>query len=207
MWNDRAMLSYLSLILANLLRRRLRSAITAAGVALAVALAFCLISFQRGYQRGLHAELDRLGAHLLVVPKGCPYDAASIALHGASWPCYLKSAYLNTVRSTPNVSVAAPVFMSAVYDVSTGAQTVYCGIEPDMQDVKRFWRIDGRFPVHQGELLVGSELAASRKLQVGQEIRLPGLEGLQGRVAGILAPTQGADDLFIYMPLADAQRI
>ena len=48
-----------------------------------MAALFSLISFQRGYQDSLKAELDRLGAHLLVVPKGCPYDAASIALHAA----------------------------------------------------------------------------------------------------------------------------
>lgn len=197
----------LGLAFANLSRRRLRSIVTASGVAIAIAVLYCMASFQQGYQNGLKRELDRLGAHLLVVPKGCPYDAASIALHGASWPCYLKSAYLKTVRNTQNVSVAAPVFMSAVYDASTGAQTVYCGIEPDMLDVKRFWRINGAFPKREGELLVGSEMAASRKLSVGQEIALPGMDGPKGKVAGILGATQAADDMFIYMPLADAQRI
>ena len=111
----------------NLLRRKLRSLVTGIGVAAAVGMLFALVSFQRGYQRGLTAELDRLGAHLLVVPKGCPYDAASIALHGASWPCYLKSVYLESVRKTNHVAVAAPVLMNALYDEKTGSQVVYCG--------------------------------------------------------------------------------
>src|SRR5215471_9069254 len=128
---------FIKLIGANLFRRKLRSLVTAGGVAIAVAALFSLLSFQRGYQSGLASELDKLGAHLLVVPKGCPYDAASIALHGASWPCYLKSAYLESVRTTPNVSVAAPVFMSAVYSPETGAQSVYCGVEPNILAVKR----------------------------------------------------------------------
>jgi putative ABC transport system permease protein len=201
------MLSYLSLIRANLLRRRLRSAVTAGGVALAVALAFCLIAFQRGYQRGLHAELDRLGAHLLVVPKGCPYDAASIALHGASWPCYLKSVYLESVRHTAHVAIAAPVLMTALYDAQTGAQNVYCGVTPEIMQLKRFWRIDGAFPHQSGELLLGAELARAHGWRIGQSIALPGLEGRQGHVAGILQPTQGADDLFAFLTLADAQRV
>src|SRR3954451_22879535 len=66
-----------ALAIRNLTRRPARTAVTTAGVALAVAAFFSIISFQRGYQRGLSLELDRLGAHLLVVPKGCPYDAAS----------------------------------------------------------------------------------------------------------------------------------
>src|SRR5689334_25306964 len=110
------MFSSTHFVLTNLTRRRLRSLVTAGGVAIAVAALFCLLSFQRGYQAGLKGELDRLGAHLLVVPKGCPYDAASIALHGASWPCYLKSDYLATVRQTPHIATAAPVLMNAVFN-------------------------------------------------------------------------------------------
>ena len=200
------MVSSLHLALANLARRRLRNAVTAGGVAIGVAALFCLVSFQRGYQTGLRTELDRLGAHLLVVPKGCPYDAASIALHGASWPCYLESAYLETVRRTEHVVGAAPVFMSAVYDAGTGAQNVYCGVAPDILRVKRAWRIAGAFPAAPGDLLVGSELARGKGWRIGQRVALPGLPGQSGRVRGILARTDGADDGFVYLPLADAQR-
>ena len=197
----------LQFIRANLTRRRLRTAVTMGGVAIAVATVFSLLSFQRSYQAGMRADLDRLGAHLLVVPKGCPYDAASLALHGASWPCYLKSAYLQTVRNTPHVAVAAPVMMSAVYDRTTSAQIVYCGVEPDIIQVKRFWHIQGSLFSAPGELLVGSELARTNHWHLGQQIQLPGVAKGSGRVAGILAPTQGVDDLFIYMPLSDAQKV
>ena len=198
--------SLLSLAFSNLSRRRLRSLVTAVGVAVAIAALFSLASFQRGYQAGLGKELDRLGAHLLVVPKGCPYDAASIALHGSSWPCYLKAAYLGTVRQTPHVAFAAPVLMNAVSDAQTGVQVVYCGVDPDILHLKRDWRIQGQFPT-QGGLLIGSDLARTRGWSVGQMVRLPGLDGAQARVVGVLAPTEGADDLFVYLPLADAQRL
>src|SRR6516225_10088032 len=95
-------------------RRPLRTTLTAAGVAIAIAALFSLLSFQRGYREGVRRELDRLGAHVLVVPKGCPFDAASIALHGASWPCYLKARYLDEVRVTPGVQTAAPLLMNAM---------------------------------------------------------------------------------------------
>ena len=199
-------LSYLSLIRANVLRRPLRAAITAGGVALAVALAFCLISFQRGYQRGMDGELDRLGAHILAVPKGCPYDAASIALHGARWPCYLKSQYVADVTRTPHVAVAAPVLMNAFPDEKTGAQIVYCGIEPNILNLKRSWRVNGAFPLKPGETLLGSEQARLRGWKIGDVVSLPGLSaGQTGRIVGILEPTQGADDLFFFLPLSDTQ--
>lgn len=100
-------------------RRPLRMSVTTLGVAIAIAALWSLLAFGRGYQGAMQGELERLGAHVLVVPKGCPYDAASIALHGASWPCYLRQDYLKQVRAVPAVAVAAPVFMAALNDDAT----------------------------------------------------------------------------------------
>jgi len=186
-------------------RRPLRTSLTAMGVALATSALFSLLSFQQGYRQGVRQELDRLGAHVLLVPKGCPYDAASMALHGASWPCYLKQSYLREVNSVPGVATAAPVFMAAVYD--TGAtQTVYVGVESNILSLKPSWHIQGTFPEHTGELLVGSEVSRHYGWSLGQQVHLPGLPHQSGNVTGILAPTQGAEDTFIHLSLADAQQ-
>jgi putative ABC transport system permease protein len=199
-------MTWTELVLKNMGRRPLRTGVTVAGVAIAVAALFSLIAFQNGYRAGMQGELDRLGAHVLVVPKGCPYDAASIALHGASWPCYLQSAYLKEVREAPGVGTAAPVFMNAVYG-GEGEQTVYAGVSPEIRPLKRGWHWAGEFLERKGDLLVGSETARVHGWKLGQEVELPGLTSQRGRVAGILAPTGGADDRFIYLRLEDAQRI
>lgn len=199
-------MTWTELVLKNMARRPLRTGVTVAGVAIAIAALFSLVAFQNGYRAGMQGELDRLGAHVLVVPKGCPYDAASIALHGASWPCYLQSAYLKEVREAPGVGTAAPVFMNAVYG-QDGEQTVYAGVSPDIRALKRGWRWNGAFPENQGDLLVGAETARVHGWKVGQSVELPGLAQQRGTVAGILAPTGGADDRFVYLRLEDAQRL
>ena len=63
-------MTFIKLALQNMVRRRLRTFVTMTGVAVAVAALFSLLAFQRGYQTGMRDELDRLGAHVLVVPKG-----------------------------------------------------------------------------------------------------------------------------------------
>src|SRR6185295_2002533 len=142
-------MTLLELSLKEWRRRPLRTTVTAAGVAIAIAALFSLLAFQRGYREGVRNELDRLGAHVLVVPKGCPYDAASIALHGANWPCYLKSNYLAEVSGTPGVKSAAPAFMEALTG-SNGAQIVYVGIDDRMLALRPNWNIDGTFPGANG---------------------------------------------------------
>ncbi|MBV9470277.1 MAG: ABC transporter permease, partial [Abitibacteriaceae bacterium] len=199
-------MNWISLSLKDWQRRPLRTGITLTGVAIAIAALWSLLSFQRGYQDGMQSELDRLGAHILVVPKGCPYDAASIALHGATWPCYLKQSYLKQVATTQGVATAAPAFMTAFYD-ATGAQNVYVGVDKSILALKRGWHIQGRFPQGRDELLVGSAVAERMKWHLGQQVNLPNVPGQGGQVSGILAPTQGADDSFIYMGLNDAQHL
>src|SRR5215471_4511389 len=124
-------MTWTQLTLKEWRRRPLRTGVTTAGVAIATAALFSLLSFQRGYREGVRQELDRLGAHVLLVPKGCPYDAASMALHGASWPCYLKQAYLQEALSVPDVSAAAPVFMTALH-LSNSVEAVYLGVETNI---------------------------------------------------------------------------
>ncbi len=186
-------------------RRLLRTVVTTAGVGIAVAALFSLLSFQRGYRNGMNRELERLGAHVLVVPKGCPYDAASIALHGASWPCYLKESYLTEVRSVPGVATAAPCFMAALYD-GHGNQFVYLGVETNILSLKAHWKIQGGFPLGEHEFLAGAEAARRNGWKIGDTVQLPGLSGQPARLSGILQPTSGADDSFIFLRFAEAQK-
>jgi putative ABC transport system permease protein len=88
---------------------------------------------------------------------------------------------------------------------SNGAQIVYVGIDERMLALKPGWKIDGVFPHGAGELLAGAEAARLRSWKVGERVALPELAGRSATVAGILRPTHGADDTFIYTRLQDAQ--
>jgi putative ABC transport system permease protein len=198
-------MTWFRLAMTGCSRRPVRSIVTAAGVAIAIAGVFSLIAFQRGYRRGLNKELNRLGAHILVVPKGCPYDAASMALHGADWPCHLKASYLSEVQNVRGIAAAAPVFMSAKYE-SPNRHAIYLGVDTNILSLKPGWRIQGAFP-KSGQILVGSEIARRLGWAAGEEVELPALPAVRRTVSGILAPTQSADDSYITLPLEDAQHL
>jgi len=196
------------LALLNILRRKLRNGITALGIAVAMGMLYTLLAFDRGYQQGLTTELDRLGAHVLVVPKGCPYDAASIALHGASWPCYLKDAYLKEVAANEGVAAAAPILMNATWDEKSASQVVYCGITAEMLKLRRQWKpTDGAVLPTTGMLVAGSTIAKANRWKVGQTVSLPGIDKQVLKVGGILASTASPDDSFIHIEMSDAQRL
>jgi len=190
----------LRLILHNLWQKKTRTLLTISGLALATGTLAVLLAFQRGYERGLQSELAQLGAHILVVPKGCPYDAASLALHGANWPCYLKEAYLSQVEQTPGVAVAAPVLMAAEYG---SRREVLVGITARYLHLRPTWRIDGHFP-KEGEVLLGAETARRLSLGPGSMANI-GLLKRSVHVSGVLAPVAGPEDEFMFVPLAEVQ--
>jgi putative ABC transport system permease protein len=185
-------------------RRPLRTAVTAAGVAIAVAALFSLLSFHDGYRDGVKAEINRLGAHVLVVPKGCPYDAASIALHGANWPCYLSTKHFAEVAGVPGIASAAPALMAA-FATGTRAQTVYVGIDERMFALKSEWTLTGVPPRQPGEFIAGAEAARLHGWKAGDRVALPELAGQFGTMTGVLQPTRGSEDSFLYVRLEDAQ--
>lgn len=198
-------MNLLQLSFKNWRRRPLRTAVSAVGIAMAVAVLFSLISFERGYGRGLQRELDQLGAHILVVPKGCPYDAASMALHGASWPCFLKSAYLDEVRSVPQVAAAAPVLMCAIDEA--GKKVVFLGVTAEYMALKGAAALEGRLALAPDEIATGAGMAAEHHWKIGEQIEVPGSGGKSARLVGIFRATGAGDDYFFYLPLAEAQRV
>ena len=75
-------MNYLLFALRNLTQRKVRTGLTVASIAVAVAVLFTLLSFNKGYDKALKSQLQQMGVHAMVLPIGCPYEAASLVLKG-----------------------------------------------------------------------------------------------------------------------------
>jgi putative ABC transport system permease protein len=195
-----------SLPFKNLWRRKLRAALTALSLAAATSVLFSLLAFNRGYQHSLQGEIDRMGAQLLVVPVGCPYEAASLILKGGQVANTLPAAALAQVRAQPEVALAAPLFMASIPRPEEGRNDVWCGIDNQTLRLKQYWRFTpgSHFPTAPDEILIGSEAAATEQRAPG-DLFFSENTNRQFRVAGVLQPTGTGDDGFFFIPLATAQ--
>jgi len=88
----------LRLAFQNLVHRPLRNILTVIGLAVAIAVLVCLSAFGHGYQRALGAELARMGLQMMLVPLGCPYDAAARVLKGRPLENSLPESALEAAR-------------------------------------------------------------------------------------------------------------
>jgi putative ABC transport system permease protein len=210
-------MDYLHLAIKNLLRRKGRTLLTLLGVGFAVAVLYSFQEFQRGYEQGMQRQINQLGAHIMVVPKGCPYEAATIVLHGGKWPRYMEESYCARIRTVPGVSEAAPILMDAMINTMTQDNRIFLGVTDEYGRLRSKWKIRGReFNGQEArEVILGATVAETLKLKAGDIYRLrqdasgraAGKEDADLRVAGVLERSGTQDDGFVFMPLHTLQDI
>jgi len=200
-------LNIFSLAAKNLMRRHMRTGLTVAGVAIAIAVLFSLLSFNAGYERQLGGELNSLGIHMLAVPKGCPYEAASLIIHGGVIPKYLSYADLEQVRKIDGIEVASPMLLHQFFKDDKPHIVYGINIE-EQKALKPWWKVEGRYfqDGETGVMIVGRSLADKENLKVGQVLDF-GPGKVPTTIVGILERTGNQDDEFHFLPLSDAQRI
>jgi putative ABC transport system permease protein len=202
-----------SLAMKSLGRRPARTLLTITSVAVSVAVLFSLLTFNSGYQSALHRQLQQMGVHLMVVPIGCPYEAATLVLQGGQIESYLASDVVDRIAALEGVAIAAPSLMHAVVRPEEGRTDIYLGIDERTFELKNWWRLTGSGVGPTDELLVqpnavvlGHDAALIEKREeIGEKLWVPEIES-EFTVTGILEPTGSQDDGFFYVPLATAQR-
>ncbi len=210
-------MEYLRLALKNMLRRKVRTLLTLLGIGVAIAVLYSLLEFQKGYESGLQDQLNQLGAHIMVVPKGCPYEAATIVLHGGKWPRYMEENYYEKIKAVPGVNQAAPILMDAMINPATKDNKIFLGITDEYGKLRPKWTMDGAgFSNDKAqEVILGTAIAEKLGLQVGETFQLrqdaagraAGKNNADLKVVGVLERTGSQDDGFIFMPLHTLQQI
>src|SRR5579871_2627567 len=190
----------------NLSRRRLRSSLTLFGVAIAVSVLACLMAFGEGYQRGLQRELNGMGIQMMLVPLGCPFDAAARVLKGRALDVSLPDSALTSARNDPAVATAAPLLMATLPRPSEGRTDLWVGIDETIRPLKPWWKMrDGsRWFEGENSVILGAEAAATEIRRVGDTLYSPET-GRRFRVCGILERSGTSDDSQFFIPLATAQ--
>ncbi|HSV75163.1 MAG TPA: FtsX-like permease family protein [Chthonomonadales bacterium] len=209
-------MSYWRLAWRSLTQRRARTGLTVLSIAVAVAVLYTLLSFNRGYTASLRRQLQQMGVHVIVVPPGCPFEAASLLLKGGKPPAYLSEEVAERVAATEGVEIGAPGFMSAV--MKEGRTDIYYGMDARTAQLKHWWTLkpggrwfadDERYGVVLGSDAAVVELVIQQQtdpFQPGMEMWIPEI-GRAMKVLGVLEPTGTQDDGFIYVPIPVAQEI
>ena len=197
----------------NLLRKKVRSLLTLVGIALSSWVLVSLLGFNQGYEASLNKDIDNMGFQLMVMAKGCPYEAATLMLKGGTGLKYMHESIMKDIAKEPEVDKITPILMSAVFDPNKGQSggiAAYFGIDSkSFAELKPFlkfkqgaWFTD----MNSNEAVMGFEAAELEQREVGDMILMPE-KNVQFKVVGILDRTGTQDDGTIFIPLRTGQKI
>jgi putative ABC transport system permease protein len=197
----------------NLLRKRVRSLLTMIGIALSAWVLVSLLGFNHGYETALNKDIDNMGFQLMIMAKGCPYEAATMMLKGGTGFRYMKESVMEDIAKEPEVEKTTPILMQAVFDPNKGESggiAGYFGVEPkSFSEMKTFLKFKqgGWFTDENAyEAVMGYEAAELEQREVGDLILMPE-KNIQLKVVGILDRTGTQDDGTIFVPLKTIQKI
>ncbi|MBE3112176.1 MAG: ABC transporter permease [Acidobacteria bacterium] len=197
----------------NLLRKKTRSLLTILGIAMAAWVLVSLFGFNKGYETSLNKDIDNLGFQMLVVAKGCPYEAATLMLKGGTGLKYMKEEIASAVAAEPEVEGVTAMLMQVVFDPNKGESggiSAFLGVDP-----ASFPRLKNALPFKSGgwfrepeaaEAVFGYEVAELEQREVGDLYLIPEKE-VEVKVVGILERTGTQDDGTIFLPIRTVQRV
>jgi putative ABC transport system permease protein len=196
------------LAVKNLVRRPLRNGLTVAGLAVAIAVLVCIWSFGNGYTEALGTELNRMGMQLMLVPLGCPYDAAARVLKGKALENSLPESALAEARRDLCVAVAAPLLMAALPRPEVGRADMWVGLDRSALDLKPWWKAKAgtNWFVGADSIILGADAAEAEMRVPGDRFYSPET-GQRFQVVGVLERSGTSDDSLFFVPLSTAQNM
>jgi len=201
-------MNFFELAFKNLLRRKIRTILTIIGIGIVIAIFFSLISFNAGYSRSLGNEFLSFGIHILAVPKGCPYEATSLLLHGGEMDKTLTYAQFEEIAKNEFVDIASPLLLIRTTINSPDYETALYGISDSLFELKPYWKLNGsKFSsLNANEAIIGANLAKELNLKIGSKVYLTNNK-VETKIVGILSITGTSDDNFIYVPLKYSEKL
>jgi len=223
---------FLQLVADSFTRRPRRKLLTVAALALGMAVVTAALSVSLDVGDRLAREFRSLGANLLITPEAdsLPLQIGGVDYRPANAGAYLPESELgklktifwrfNIIGFAPVLDVPVQAFGSSPSATSTtfiGTWSEHVVPIPDgstfttgIQKTNPWWHVEGKwFADDSNECLIGSDLAKSIGLHVGDSVTIPtsvAEEKINLRVVGIVT-TGGLEDSALVGPMKIAQTL
>ncbi|MGC8668189.1 MAG: ABC transporter permease [Chthonomonadales bacterium] len=198
----------LLLALRAIAHKPLRSFLTLGGLAAASWMLFAVLMCDAAFRRSLQREMQNTGMELMLVPIGCPYDAAAQIARGRALDASLPASALDLVRHDPAVAVAAPVLSRAIPRHAERRTDLWVGIDGAYLRLKPWLRLGAgsTWFTSPDSIILGWDAAQAEMRHPGDLFANP-RTGQVFRVCGVFLRTGGSDDSLFFVPLPTAQKL
>ncbi|RXT14710.1 FtsX-like permease family protein [Ammoniphilus sp. CFH 90114] len=196
----------------NLKRKVSRTLLLAGSAGLTAFILFASYFFVHSMERSIEASSSRLGADLLVVPKGYGSQAGDLIISGTATPFYMDQEVLGKIRSIPEVELAAAqVYLQTVSTVCcrTEGDFPIVAFDPASDFTLKHWMADKK-ELGPYDILIGSAAGGDNFLFHYDNEYVEEWVTLFGKdfsVKGVMFPTGMGTDNTIFMHMEAAREL
>ncbi|MFZ5948601.1 MAG: ABC transporter permease [Stygiobacter sp.] len=202
-----------SISFQSIRRRKSRTAFLIIGLLIAVASFVTLYIVSYNVNKSVAENLDEFGANMIITPKndGLNLNYGEISITGLTIENEnLKQndiSKIKSIKNKDNLSIIAPKLFNRVTikfeNVSTEKNVIAAGINfQDEIRLKKWWKVYGKLPEKNNEILIGSNIAKKLNIILNQKVILNKKEFI---ITGLLNETGSQDDGLIFIDLKAAQ--
>lgn len=194
----------------NLKRNMFRTWVMLLSVVLAAGTLLAAVVLGQGVQTTLAVVRQRLGADIVVVPKGQVENAKSALISGVPTSFFMEQAVEQSVQKVSGVESTSPqLYLRSLDSPCCIALVHLVGYKPESDFTVRPWLLNNmKAPLDPNQIIVGAKVISS---VVGVPTKAIGQTlvflGKPFTVAGILDPTGLGTDYTVFMPTESARKL
>jgi putative ABC transport system permease protein len=193
----------------NLKRRKAKMAFLTIGLTVGIATIVTLVTLTRSMSSDIERKMDEFGANILVTPQsnGLAMNYGGISLGGVTFDqreiLEKDLARIKTITNHKNISTISPKVLGGIRIGTHDVLLVGVNFESELK-LKQWWKVFGKPPEKQNELLLGSDASRILNLNPGEDLLI---KGESFKVAGVLDQTGSQDDSLVFATLPKAQKL
>jgi ABC-type lipoprotein release transport system permease subunit len=197
-------MKFIGIALKNLRQRPAGFIAAAIAIMLASTILLLALGFWGGYDSALSANVSDIGANILAIPKGCPYEATGVLLAGGNMKYTITQDKLDAVLKTPGVKAVSGVIMGVrnVFGNKHDKGHVTIGVD------ENYFRMRPQLGINEtpkpGEIIVGYFMHKNIPFKVGDTLKLNGEEQ---KVVNFLPETDTANETSVIIDIKTAWRM
>ncbi len=188
-----------SLSLKGLLRKPAGFIASVLTVSVAAFVACLSFGLWVGYDSALRDDIGGMGAEILAIPKGCPYEATGAILSGSAIGYSIDTGLMEQARETIGVAEVSGVIMGQRGAGKNNKVIVFNGIDENFFTLKPQFGFDG--VVEKGEVILGYHTSKLLEVGVGDTLQIAKRDF---EVTHVFDEFGSNDDLLVLMEISDA---
>lgn len=200
-------MSIYTIALDNLKRRKGKTAFLVAGILIGIMASVSLLSITVAMRLDFREKISRFGANIIITPRKdeLPLTYGSVNLPGLKLKekSEIDQTQFERLKKINNIKLLSPKVIGSIDIDSKKGMLVGTNFTVEKK-LKSWWKIKGKYPILDNDLLAGSSAAKDLQLSPGKNILIDGKTFI---VKGVIEETGSTDDNALFSNLAIAQNL